>query len=159
MNTNGYATNAIKMKGSASMMYFRLILMVGPAGSGKTSALQEVSARTSAPLVNVNLELSRRMLDLTERRRALQLPQLLDEIVSEASGELILLDNIEILFDVRLKQDPLRLLQGLSRNKTVVAAWNGLIVDSHLTYAVPDHPEYRRYPTGGFLVVSPEVMI
>ena len=53
------------------MMYFRLILMVGPAGSGKTSALQEVSARTSAPLVNVNLELSRRMLDLTERKRAL----------------------------------------------------------------------------------------
>jgi len=71
MNTNGYATNAIKMKDSASMMYFRLILMVGPAGSGKTSALQEVSARTSAPLVNVNLELSRRMLDLTERKRAL----------------------------------------------------------------------------------------
>jgi len=71
MNTNGYVTNTIKMKDGASMMYFRLILMVGPAGSGKTSALQEVSARTSAPLVNVNLELSRRMLDLTERKRAL----------------------------------------------------------------------------------------
>ena len=36
---------------------------------------------------------------------------------------MILLDNIEVIFDVALKQDPLRLLQRLSRNKTVVAAW------------------------------------
>jgi len=122
------------------------------------------------------------MLDLTERQRALQLPRLLGEIVTnlsgadldahsaprgggpgaarineEATGELVLLDNIEILFDVHLKQDPLRLLQGLSRNKTVAAAWNGSIVDGHMTYAVPDHPEYRRYPIRDFLVASPEV--
>jgi ABC-type uncharacterized transport system ATPase component len=138
-------------------LYHRLILIVGPAGSGKMSALQEVSARASAPLVNVNLELSRRMLDLTERQRALQLPRLLGEIVGEATGELVLLDNIEILFDVHLKQEPLRLLQGLSRNRTVVAAWNGSIVDGHMTYAVPGHPEYRRYPIRDFLVVSAEV--
>ena len=74
-----------------------------------------------------------------------------------AQAGLVLLDNIEILFDVHLKQDPLRLLQGLSRNKTVVAAWNGSIVDGHMTYAVPDHPEYRRYPIRDFLVASPEV--
>ena len=97
------------------------------------------------------------MLDLSVRQRALQLPRLLGEIVGEATRELVLLDNIEILFDVHLKQDPLRLLQGLSRNKTVVAAWNGSIVDGHMTYAVPDHPEYRRYPIRDFLVASPEV--
>jgi hypothetical protein len=38
-----------------------------------------------------------------------------------------------------------------------VAAWNGSIVDGHMTYAVPDHPEYRRYPIRDFLVASPEV--
>ncbi len=159
------ADQVLRKIGEARELYHRLILMVGPAGSGKTSALQEVSASTSAPLVNVNLELSRRMLDLTERQRALQLPRLLGEIVpacrsfgagrGEATGELVLLDNIEILCDVHLKQDPLRLLQGLSRNKTVVAAWNGSIVDGHMTYAVPDHPEYRRYPIRDFLVARP----
>jgi len=137
----------------ARELYHRLILMVGPAGSGKTSALQQVSARTSAPLVNVNLELSRRMLDLTERRRALQLPRLLSDIVGDAAGELVLLDNIEILFDVHLKQDPLRLLQGLSRNTTVVAAWSGSIVDGHMIYAAPDHPEHRRYSTRDITII------
>ena len=52
-------------------LYYRLILLVGPAGSGKTYVLQEVSSSTSAPLVNVNLELARRMLNMTERGRAL----------------------------------------------------------------------------------------
>ena len=97
------------------------------------------------------------MLELTERQRALQLPRLLREIVGNGGGEMILLDNIEVIFDVGLKQDPLRLLQGLSRNKTVVAAWNGTIVEDSLTYAAPDHPEYRRYPIHDFLVASPEV--
>ena len=138
-------------------LYHRLLLVVAPAGAGKTSALQEVRERTGATLVNVNLELSRRMLELTERQRAVNLQRLLQEIVSNGGDEMILLDNIEVIFDVGLKQDPLRLLQGLSRNKTVVAAWNGTIAENSLIYATPDHPEYRRYPMRELLVVSPEV--
>jgi len=131
-------------------------MLVAPAGAGKTAALQDVHERTGAPLVNVNLELSRRMLDLTERQRALQLPRLLAEIVSASATDVVLLDNIEVLFDVSLKQNPLRLLQGLSRNKTVVAAWSGSIDGKQMIYATPDHPEYRRYPLRDFLVVNPE---
>ncbi|WP_334138325.1 BREX-3 system P-loop-containing protein BrxF [Thermovirga lienii] len=132
--------------GETCYLYHRLILIVGPARSGKTSVMQKVSEITSVPLVNVNLELSRRMLELTERQRTFSLPKLLSEVVEEVANELVLLDNIEILFDIHLKQDPLRLLQGLSRDKTVVAAWNGSVVDGHIIYAAPGHPEYRRYP-------------
>ncbi|MBL7101648.1 MAG: BREX-3 system P-loop-containing protein BrxF [Desulfobacteraceae bacterium] len=137
-------------------IYHRLLLVVAPSGAGKTTALLDVQDRTGAPLVNVNLELSRLMLDLTQRQRALQLPRLLREIVEKDEGKMTLLDNIELLFDVSLKQDPLRLLQGLSRNKTVVASWNGAIIDGFLTYAEPAHPEYRRYPVHDFLVTNPE---
>ena len=138
-------------------LYHRLMIVAAPTGSGKTRTLQEVHQRTSAPLINVNLELSRRMLDLTERQRSLQLPRLLGEMIDEIKEDMILLDNIEILFDVALKQDPLRLLQGLSRNHTIVVSWNGSIENDFLTYAVPGHPEYRRYPTrgGGLLIVAP----
>jgi hypothetical protein len=141
----------------APELYHRLVLLVAPAGGGKTTALRDVAERTGAPLVNLNLELSRRMLDLTERQRALQLPGLLKEIVSANRQDVVLLDNIEVLFDVTLKQDPLRLLQGLSRNTTVVAAWGGSIQGQTVIYATPGHPEYRRYPLRDFLVVSPEI--
>lgn len=140
----------------AAQLYYRLVMLVAPAGAGKTAALQNVHERTAAPLVNINLELSRRMLDLTERQRALQLPRLLAEIVGASAADVVLLDNVEVLFDVSLKQDPLRLLQGLSRNKTIVVAWSGAIDGEHMLYATPDHPEYRRYLLRDFLIVNPE---
>ena len=139
------ADQIIQKVKQAVELYHRLILVVAPAGAGKTTALHEVRDRTDAPLININLELSRQMLELTERQRALQLRRLLRDIVGDGGGEMILLDNIEVIFDVGLQQDPLRLLQGLSRDNTVVAAWNGTIVEDSLTYAAPDHPEYRRY--------------
>jgi len=142
---------------AAEAIYNRLVFVVADSGSGKTQVLREIAGELQAPLININLEISRRMLDLTERQRTLQLPRLLREIVDEPSGDVVLLDNLEILFDVNLKQDPLRLLQGLSRNKTIVASWNGTVDEQYMTYATPEHPEYRRYPVQDFLVASPEV--
>ncbi len=152
------ADRVIRRIGQAAEQYHRLVMLVAPAGAGKTTTLQDVHERTMAPLVNVNLELCRRMLDLTERQRALQLPRLLAEIVGASAADVVLLDNLEVLFDLSLKQDPLRLLQGISRNKTVVAAWNGSIDGEHMVYAAPDHPEYKRYPLRDLLVVNPETV-
>ena len=141
-------------------LYHRLILVAAPSGSGKTEALREVAARTGARIVNLNLELSRRMLDLTERERAVRLPNLLSEVVG-TDEPLALLDNIELLFDPALRQDPLWLLQGVSRNRTIVAAWNGTLERGYLTYATPEHPEHRRYSRddrGDLLLVCPDVV-
>ena len=150
------ADEVMESIGRAAQLYHRLVILVAPAGAGKTAALQDVHERIAAPLVNVNLELLQRMLDLTERQRALHLPRLLAEIIGALAADVILLDNVEVIFDVSLKQDPLRLLQGLSRNKTVVVAWSGSIQGKHLVYGTPDHPEYRRYPLRDLQVVSPE---
>jgi hypothetical protein len=57
----------------------------------------------------------------------------------------MLLDNIEVLFDTMLKIDPLRLLENLSRSRTIIATWPGQLVDNRLVYAEPWHPEYRTY--------------
>lgn len=138
----------------AADLYHRLILVAAHSGSGKTAALQIVQSQINAPLVNVNLELSRRMLELTQRQRSLQLPKLLGEIANASQSEVVLFDNIEVLFDVALKQDPLRLLQGLARHKTVVAAWNGNADNGNLTYATPEHSEYRKYPQRDLVIVG-----
>ena len=141
----------------ANELYHRLVLIVAPSGSGKTVALQSVAARTGVPLLNLNLEISRRMIDIAERQRGLRLPQVLEEVVGR-DDPLVLLDNIGILFDVTLKQDPLRLLQGVSRNRTVAAAWSGTLENGYLSYATPEHPEHRRYPHRELVVVCPEIM-
>ena len=134
--------------------YHRLVVVVGPGRSGKTAAMQQVRDAAGIPLINVNLELSKRLLDLTERQRSLQLPRLLDEIVAETGRDEALLDNNEILFDVHLKQDPLRIFQGLSRSRTIVVSWNGRTNAESLFYATPDHPEFRQYPLTDMTVVA-----
>lgn len=55
---------------------------------------------------------------------------------------MVLLDNLEILFDTALEVEALRLLQVSSRNRTVVASWNGSFRDGTLAYAEPGHPEF-----------------
>jgi ATP/maltotriose-dependent transcriptional regulator MalT len=70
------ADSVMNRIGQAAELYHRLIILAAPAGSGKTAALQEIQRRTAAPLINVNLQLSQRMLDLTERQRALQISRL-----------------------------------------------------------------------------------
>lgn len=77
----------------------------------------------------------------------------LEEIIGNTNNRVVFLDNLEILFDVSLKLDPLRCFQGLARNRTVVAVWNGSF-DKYLIYAEPEHPEYRRYPKSDLLVVN-----
>jgi type IV secretory pathway ATPase VirB11/archaellum biosynthesis ATPase len=145
--------------GHADSLYHRLVLVVGPEGSGKTTALRDVAERIDAARINVSLELSRRLLDLTERQRRIRVPMLLGGVVAKTEGTVVLLDNVELLFDTALRQDPLRLLQRLSRRRTVVATWNGSMAGGHIVYAVPGHPEYRRYPVDGVLVAGAETVV
>jgi ATPase family associated with various cellular activities (AAA) len=140
----------------ATQLYYRLILVVAPSGMGKTIALRQVAGQMEFGYININLELSQRLLGLTERQRSLHIFRLLNEIVEENGTQVVILDNIELLFETSLKQDPLRLLQGISRNRTVVAGWSGNIEHDHLIYAEPDHPEYRRYPIAGQLIIGVE---
>ena len=152
--TRPLSERVIEEIGHARSLYHRLVLVVGGAGAGKTAALRAAAERTGAPLVNVSLELSRRLLDLTERQRALRVRRLLDRIVAERGSDVVLLDNLELLFDAARRQHPIRLLQELSRTRVVAAAWNGSIEGGHVRHAAPGHPEHRRYPLDGVLAVD-----
>lgn len=133
--------------------YHRLVLLVGETGSGKTGVLQDIAEEYGTSVINVNLALSSELLDLTAKQRALRLPGILDQILNRPQA-VVVLDNNEILFDQDLKQDPLRLLQGISRNRTVVASWNGTFHGGRLIYAETSHPEYRCYDAVDVIIVG-----
>ena len=54
------------------LCYYRLILVVGKLGSGKTTLLKELHDEFKIPYVNVNLELSQQLLELSNRQRKLK---------------------------------------------------------------------------------------
>lgn len=138
---------------AAEGLYHRLVLLVGEAGSGKTGVLRDVAEEFGSSVVNVNLAVSCALLELTAKKRSLRLPGILDQIADQAHSPVVL-DNLEILFDKDMQQDPLRLLQGISRNRGVVAAWNGSMKSGRLLYAEPGHPEFRSYDSVDALIVS-----
>jgi Cdc6-like AAA superfamily ATPase len=134
--------------------YYRLVVLAGAPGSGKTAALQDVAQKFGYALLNVNLELSKRMLELTRTQRSRQVERLLKEVIAAAPGDVVLLDNLEILFDTALEVETLRLLQGSSRNRTIVASWSGSFRDGTLTYAEPGHPEFVQFKQTDAVVIS-----
>jgi hypothetical protein len=134
--------------------YYKLILAVGPVRAGKTAAFMDLLTKHEWPRVNVNLCLSERLLELTYRQRAVRGAVILDDMLSNAKSNVVLLDNIELLFAAELAQDPLKLLQSLSRNRTIIAAWPGDFDGDTLTYAEPGHPEARRYPNPQAVIIK-----
>lgn len=126
----------------AASQYFRLVILAAPPRSGKTAVLREFSALQAFPFLNVNLELSRRLLEYSRAQRTRYVASLLREVIAAVPGPVVILDNIEILFDTSLEVEPLRLLQTCSRQRTLVVAWNGTLTQGCLCYAEPGHPEY-----------------
>lgn len=138
----------------AASQYYRLVVIAGAPGSGKTALTQELSKTHGYPILNVNLELSKRLLDLTRVQRARQAEKFLKEIIASVEGNVVILDNIELLFDTSLELEPLRLLQGASRNRTIIATWNGSFNNNTLMYAEPGHPEFVQFKQVEAIVVS-----
>jgi len=129
----------------AASQYFRLVIVAGVPGSGKTAMANSLASAQGYPVINVNLELSKRLLDLTRVQRSRQVERLLKEVIAGVPGDVVILDNIELLFDTALELEPLRLLQGASRNRTIVATWNGSFSNNTLVYAEPGHPEFVQF--------------
>ena len=79
--------------------YYKLILAVSPPRLGKTAALAEIASRHNWPRLNVKfLSVSEKLLELTHRQRAVRVASILRDILREEASDVVLLDNIELLF-------------------------------------------------------------
>jgi hypothetical protein len=130
----------------------KLILIIGGPQSGKTALLRSLARQRGAQVFNVGATLSSHLAVLPQRQRAFQTNVILRELAREhASGDLLLVDNIELLFDQTLQLDPLDLLKRHAHARRVVAVWPGEIRDGRLIYADAGHPEHRTYGLDGFV--------
>ncbi len=153
MSTGSRSSQAIQQVEAAlaavCAAYHRLVLVVGAGGSGKTSVLNAVADRQGRSVVNLNLRLAEKLVGLSGAERVRRVERLLEEAVNEVGSDILFLDNTEILFAVDLRLNPLAALSALSRTKTVVASWHGHVSGRTLTYARPNHPEWKEYRLNG----------
>jgi hypothetical protein len=134
--------------------YYKLTIIVGPSGAGKTRILKQVAARLQLPSINLSLFLSQRLLSQTRRQRALKAEEVAIEVIDEHLQSGLCLDDTELLFDSTLRLNPLTFLQDISRNRLIVASWNGAIAGGELRFAYAGHPDYFSQSVSGYPVVS-----
>lgn len=130
----------------------KLVLLIGAPRSGKTALLQAIAAKRGATPLNIGKALGARLAAIPQKQRHLQANGTLRELADQhAKGDVLLLDNIELLFDQSLQLDPLDLLKRHAHARRVVAAWPGELLDGRLTYAVMGHPEHQDYGLEGLV--------
>ena len=150
----GIADTVINSLVQVGNNFSKLLMLVGPAFSGKTQCLKEVSERINIPQLNLGVELSKKLIELSIKQQVLRVSGLTKEIINNVHSDVALVDNIEILFNPDLKVDPIRLLLNCSRNKTLVVAFSGMHVDDSIIYAEPQHPEYKKFKVEDYKVIS-----
>ena len=138
---------------SIDMQYHRLIILLNCEDSSKHEYLCLMKEDHEVKPVNLNLELSSRLLEYSIKQRPLKVAEIMADLI-EALPSPVVLDKLDILFDPSLQTDPLALLKSLSRSKTIIAFWSGSLKDNKLYYAEPGYPEYRSYSVQDFVAID-----
>jgi hypothetical protein len=138
---------------SIEAQYHRLIILVNCEDAGKQDVLDKWEYSLEIKPINLNLELSSRLLEFSIKQRPLKVVEIMEELI-EAMPSPVMLDKLDILFEPSLQTDPLALLKSLSRNTTIIAFWSGSLKDSKLYYSEPGYPEYKSYPVEDFVAID-----
>lgn len=130
----------------------KLILLIGQPRSGKSNLLGGLAARRNVRVLSLGATLGRELLTVSSTRRHLHAADLLKELADRFSSDgLLLVDNIELLFDRTLQVSPLDLLKRHAHVRRVIAVWPGDIREDRLTYATAEHPEHQDYGIDGLV--------
>lgn len=135
-------------------VYGGLIIIFGQSGSGKTALLRNWAENYGFPYLTIGSLVSERTIGVSRTERPDAVQRELQDIIDSAKGDVVLCDNLELLFASDLSFDPLRFIKQAARRKTVVAAWDGQYDGSTLSYAKLGHDEYRTYSPADLMGVT-----
>ena len=134
----------------------RLVLLVGRPGSGKSKLLRELSTIRGWQYINCRTFLTEEMLEMVPKVRAQEAPRLIAGTLEALKPEVVVLDDMQVLFAPVLQVDPLHLLKHLSRKFSVVAAWPGEFDGAKLVASTLSQPEPKVYDAKGLTIIQIE---
>jgi hypothetical protein len=117
--------NALKKK------KYRLLLIIGRPGSGKSKYLQNYSKQVGIPILDLDFILGKQ---LPDGRDADYVYDFLNGFLDTYKPEQVLIDKKAILYNKDSKIDLLDFLKELSLKKIVIATWNGYTEDGKLIH-------------------------
>lgn len=134
----------------------RLVLLVGRPGSGKSKLLRELSTIRGWKYVNCRTFLTEELLEMVPKVRAQEAAGLIAKALDALAAEVVVLDDMQVLFAPVLQVDPLNLLKHLGRRFSIVAAWPGQYDGKKLSIAATGLPDPKLYDAAGLTIIQIE---
>lgn len=101
---------------------YRLLLIIGRPGSGKSKYLHNYSDETGIPIINLDDILGKKIPEGKDQNYVLGF---MDGFMKSYSRDEFLLDKKAIVYDKDSNIDLLSFLENLAKDKIVIATWNG----------------------------------
>lgn len=121
----------------------RLLLLVGQSPEAIRRAAEVAAEELGWPLIDLNLQLSERLLPFTAQERRDEAWDALEDVVGDQPAGVVL-RGTDILFEPSLGYRPFEALRRLARHGPIVATWFGTVDAGDAVRAHQGHPEYVR---------------
>lgn len=128
-----------------SQNYYKLILIITKDFQKTNSLLVNFAEKNGIPYINLNLELSKRLIYLPFNERWIYADEELRNILLKNKHDTLIVDNTEILFEEHLKLNPIQELKNISKYKNIIASVRGDYKNNILTYGKIGEREFKKY--------------
>lgn len=128
-----------------SQNYYKLILIITKDFQKTNSLLVNFAEKNGIPYINLNLELSKRLIYVPFNERWIYADEELRNILLKNKHDTIIVDNTEILFEEHLKLNPIQELKKISKYKNIIASVRGDYKNNTLTYGKMGERECKKY--------------
>ena len=128
------------------------LFLVSPDMRKLEDAANELVALYDWPRLPVGQELSEALLSESPQHRPHTANRWIKARLSEMAPGPVLCAETDLLFELTLKLDPLRLMRDASKVTRLIVAWSASYTNNVLTYAVPEHGHYRTWRNPGVAI-------
>lgn len=122
---------------------YKLLLIIGEPGTGKSKLINDYSAETGVPILELNKIFGE---SVPEGSDSQYITTFMNGYLAAYKPEVLLLDNKRVLYSQNSKIDLLTFLKSMAEKKTVIATWNGRVEDGKLIHIRSKMDEDLVYP-------------